>query len=127
MKRQYTTRKERMPPEHRDSAEWSPTRFIKWAGKTGTDTSQLVENGLAGRTYPEQAYKACMGIIHLGRHYEPERVEAAAERALKYNACSFRSMKAILASGLDKHQDEQETGQVTLPIHQNIRGKAYYP
>jgi hypothetical protein len=67
-----------------------------------------------------------MGIIHLGRHYEPERVEAAAERALKYNACSFRSMKAILTASLDKQPDSRETGQMSLPLHQNIRGKQYY-
>ena len=122
----YTTLKEHMPPEHRAYAEWSPSRFIHWAGKTGVATAQLVEKVLAGRTYPEQAYKSCMGIIHLGRHYEPERVEAAAERALKFNACSYRSMKAILAAGLDKQPDSQETGQMSLPLHQNIRGKEYY-
>jgi len=122
----YTTLKEHMPPEHRAYAEWNPSRFIKWADKTGTATARLVEKVLAGRTYPEQAYKTCMGIIHLSRHYESERVEAAAERALKYNACSFRSMKAILAAGLDKQPDSRETGQMSLPLHQNIRGKQYY-
>jgi hypothetical protein len=81
---------------------------------------------MASRTYPEQAYKACMGIIHLSRHYEPARVEAAAERALKFNACSYRSMKAILAAGLDQ-QDNQENGrQMSLPLHRNVRGKEYY-
>lgn len=122
----YTTLKEHMPPEHRAYAEWNPSRFIKWADKTGAATARLVEKVLAGRTYPEQAYKTCMGIIHLSRHYESERVEAAAERALKYNACSFRSMKAILAAGLDKQPDSRETGQMSLPLHQNIRGKEYY-
>jgi len=122
----YTTLKEHMPPEHRAYAEWSPSRFIQWAGKTGTATAQLVERVMAGRTYPEQAYKACMGIIHLGQHYEPERVEAAAERALKYNACSYRSMKAILAAGLDRQDSRENGGQVSLPLHQNIRGSEYY-
>lgn len=51
----YTTLKKHMPPEHRAYAEWSPSRFIEWAGKTGTTTAQLVENVLASRTYPEQA------------------------------------------------------------------------
>ena len=122
----YTTLREHMPPEHRAYAEWNPSRFIKWAGKTGTATAQLVEKVLTGRTYPEQAYKACMGIINLGRHYEPERVEAAAARALRFNACSYRSLKAILTSGLDKQPDRQEAGQMSLPLHQNIRGKEYY-
>jgi len=122
----YTTLKEHMPPEHRAYAEWSPSRFTKWAGKTGTATARVVEKVMASHTYPEQAYKACMGIINLGRHYEAERVEAAAERALKYNACSYRSMKAILAAGLDKQPDSRETRQMSLPLHQNIRGSEYY-
>jgi len=122
----YTTLKEHMPPEHRAYAEWSPSRFIKWAGKTGTATARVVEKVLAGRTYPEQAYKACMGIIHLSRHYAPARVEAAAERALQFNACSYRSMKAILATGLDRQDNQENGGQMSLPLHQNIRGKEYY-
>jgi transposase len=126
IKREYTTLKEHMPPEHQAYAEWNPSRFIRWAGKTGTATARLVEKILAGRTYPEQAYRACMGIINLGRHYAPERVEAAAERALEYNALSYRSMKAILASGLDKHREEPETGGTSLPLHRNIRGPEYY-
>jgi len=115
----YTTLKEHMPPEHRAYAEWSPSRFTKWAGKTGTATARLVEKVMAGRTYPEQAYRACMGIIHLSQHYEPER-------ALKYNACSYRSMKAILAAGLDRQDNQENGGQMCLPLHQNIRGKEYY-
>jgi transposase len=126
LKGQYTTRKEHMPPEHRAYAEWSPARFVKWAARTGDATAQVVEKILATRSYPEQGYRACLGIIRLGRHYEPERVEAAAERALKYNACSYRSMKAILSAGLDRQDGSRETGQMSLPLHQNIRGKEYY-
>jgi len=126
----HTTLREHMPPEHRSYAEWSPSRFIHWAGKTGVATAQLVEKVLASRTYPEQGYRACLGIIRLGRHYEPERVEAAAQRALKFNACSYRSMKAILTAGLDRPQDigsfQGKDGQMSLPLHQNIRGREYY-
>jgi len=123
----YTTLKEHMPPEHRSYAEWSPSRFIHWAGKTGAATAQLVEKILATRPYPEQGYRACLGIIRLGRHYEPERVEAAAERALKFNACSYRSMKAILSAGLDRQLGSQDgSAQMSLPLHQNIRGREYY-
>ncbi len=123
----YTTVKEHMPREHRSYAEWSPSRFIDWAGKTGVATAGLVEKILATRPYPEQGYRACLGIIRLGRHYQPERVEAAAERALKFNACSYRSMKAILAAGLDQQPAGRESSsQMSLPLHQNIRGGEYY-
>jgi len=89
-----------MPPSHRYYAEWNPARFIQWAGKTGESTAKLVETILSTRPYPEQGYRACLGIIHLVRDYEPARIEAAASRALRYHALSYRSMKAILSAGL---------------------------
>jgi transposase len=123
----YTTLPEHMPPEHRFYAEWNPERFIRWAGKTGEATARLVEKILATRPYPEQGYKACLGIINLTRHYEPVRVEAAARRALKFKTCSYRSMKAILSAGLDRQPDNGEQPRLPgLPPHQNIRGPEYY-
>jgi transposase len=124
----YTTLKEHMPSQHRAYAEWSPARFIQWAGKIGEATALLVQQVLGGRAYQEQAFRACLGIIQLSRSYTPERVEAAARRALKYRTCSYRSMKAILSGGLDQRldQDEPSAGQLSLPLHQNIRGPEYY-
>jgi len=123
----YTTLPEHMPPEHRFYAEWNPARFIQWAGKTGEATARLVETILATRPYPEQGYKACLGIINLTRDYEPVRVEAAARRALKFKTCSYRSMKAILSAGLDRQPDNGEQPRLPgLLPHQNIRGPEYY-
>jgi transposase len=123
----YTTLPEHMPPEHRFYAEWNPARFIQWAAKTGESTARLVEEIMATRPYPEQGYKACLGIINLTRDYEPVRVEAAAERALRFKTCSYRSVKAILSAGLDRplYNSEQPALPGLLP-HQNIRGRAYY-
>ena len=88
----------------------------------------MVEKILATRPYPEQGYRACLGIINLTRDYEPVRVEAAARRALKFNTCSYRSMKAILSTGLDRQPDNDESapGGPGLPPHRNIRGPEYY-
>jgi transposase len=127
---EYTTLPEHRPAGHQAYAEWSPGRFIQWANKIGPATAQVVEKILASRPYPEQAFKACLGVIRLGRAYGPERVEAAAKRAIKYNACSYRSMNAILASSLDRQPDPEslpsKDGQMCLPFHQNIRGQEYY-
>lgn len=124
----HTTLNEHMPPRHRAYAEWSPARFIQWAAKIGEATAKVVEKILSSRPYPEQAYRSCLGILHLERDYEKERVEAAARRALKFNTCSFRSMKSILSIGLDQKTEIPETGfgQLSLPWHQNIRGPQYY-
>lgn len=122
----YTTLPEHMPPSHRYYAEWNPARFIQWAGKTGEATARLVEKVLSTRPYPEQGYKACLGIINLTRDYEPLRVEAAARRALEFNSCSYRSMKAILSAGLDRHDNGAQPALPGLLPHQNIRGQEYY-
>jgi transposase len=122
----YTTLKEHMPPSHQYYAEWNPARFIQWAGKTGEATARLVEKILATRPYPEQGYRACLGIINLTRDYEPVRVEAAAERALKFQTCTYRSMKAILSAGLDRQDGGEQHNSPGLPPHRNIRGPEYY-
>jgi transposase len=127
---EYTTLPEHRPPEHQAYAEWSPGRFIQWAGKIGPATAQVVGKILASRPYPEQAFKSCLGVIQLTRDYDSARVEAAAKRALKFNAFSYRSMKAILSSGLDRQPDKEsilgKEGQMSLPFHENIRGHEYY-
>jgi transposase len=125
----YTTLKEHMPPEHRRYAEWSPSRMIQWARKTGTATAQVVERILGARTYPEQGYRSCLGILRLSNHYAPDRVEAAARRALEFNTCSYKSMRAILVSGLDRESVPEPQGpgwQMSLPLHENVRGREYY-
>jgi transposase len=123
----HTTLTEHMPLEHRRYAEWSPSRIIQWAGKIGGSTAQLVEKIMDSRIYPEQGYRTCLGIIRLGNHYEPERIEAAAQRALKFNTCSYKSVRAILAAGLDRQPDtEEQPRQAILLVHGNIRGREYY-
>ena len=81
---------------------------------------------MASRKYPEQGYRTCMGILELAKDYDPARVEAAARRALRYKTCSFRSMNAILAAGLDRQTDGSPSRQLTLFQHDNIRGQEYY-
>jgi transposase len=122
-----STLREHMPSEHRFYAEWNPDRFIHWAGKIGESTAKVVEKILSTRSYPEQAYRSCLGIIHLERDYEKERIEAAARRALQFNTCTYRSMKTILTTGLDRRHDTSEPlAQLKLPFHRNIRGQEYY-
>lgn len=72
-------------------------------------------------------YRACLGILsRLVKSYGAQRVEAAAVRALKFNTCSYQSMRAILAKGLDKQQAGASAEPQSLPFHENIRGGEYY-
>lgn len=123
----YTTLKEHMPPAHQAHLEWTPTRMIEWAGKTGPGTALVVEKIISSRDHPEQGYKSCLGILrHLLGHYGAARVEAAAVRAIEYNTCTYTSMRSILLRGLDRQTKAGEGTQTALPFHGNIRGGQYY-
>ena len=123
----FTTIKEHMPKSHQRYLEWTPSRIIKWAGKSGPNTQKLVTRILENRPHPEQGFRSALGIVRLGKHYTPERVEKASIRALAIGACSYKSVKSILKNGLDRqpllfeHPEEAQP-----PAHPNIRGRHYY-
>lgn len=117
---------EHRPPEHRWMLEWTPERMTSWAAKTGPATATLVGKIMATRRHPEEGFRACLGVMRLGKEHGAERLEAAAMRAVKYNACSFTSIRSILAAGLDRVVDADDGRQPSLPMHENVRGGEYY-
>jgi transposase len=122
----HTTLKEHMPTAHRFYADWSPERLIRWAAKTGTATAKLVETILSSRVHPQQGFRSCLGIMRLGKHYGAERLEAACARALVINGLTYKSVKAILTHGLDRHPLPQTSLETQALHHENIRGPHYY-
>jgi len=122
----HTTCAEHMPRHHQYYLEWSPSRLIRWAEQTGPHTAQLVQAILASRLHPQQGYRACLGILRLGRQCGPVRLEAACQRALAVNALSYRSIDSILKHRLDT-QPLPLAPPTRSPIrHPNIRGAHYY-
>jgi len=122
----HTTLKEHMPAAHQNYLEWTPSRIVSWAHKTGPATALLVQKIIDSRTHPEQAYRSCLGILRLEKHYSKERLENACLRALKFSALSFKALRNILANGLDRLEQKQDGTQPAVPDHENIRGSGYY-
>jgi transposase len=120
-----STHPEHMPSAHRAHAEWTPSRLIGWAEKTGPATARVVQAILASRPHPEQGYRACLGLLRLGRARGADRLEAACVRADRLGAHSYRTIKNILASGLDRVPLD-DSAPSPLPAHDNIRGAAYF-
>jgi transposase len=115
------------PKSHQAHLEWSPSRLIRWAHKTGPNAAALVQHILDSRPHPEHGYRACLGILRLGKRYGPERLEAACARALGIRGTTYRSVKSILDRGLDSEPLEQEQTSLQLPKdHPHIRGPEYY-
>lgn len=122
----HTTVAEHMPPAHRHYAEWTPERIGHWARQSGPKTLQAVDAIMGSRLHPQQGFRACMGVMRLGKVYGAERLEAACSRALRLEALSYRSINSILKSGLDR-QSMPAAPPPTTPInHDNIRGSEYY-
>jgi transposase len=124
----HSTLKEHMPPSHQYYSDWSPERFIRWAEKNGPDTARLIQAVLSSRSHPEQAFRACIGILKFSDKHGQDRLEAACRYALAHEIHTYRGIKNILENQLDKTDqgDEGASQPMLLPPHPNIRGKDYY-
>lgn len=123
----WSTKPEHTPRSHREHAEWSPSRIIRWAETSGKSVGQLVKTIMEQRPHPEQGFRASLGVIRLGKKYGNARLEAACMRALSLRSSSYRTVKNILSSGTDRLPLPGEREQrPTLPFHGNVRGGSYY-
>ena len=122
----HTTINAHMPKAHREYAEWTPGRLVRWAAETGPATAKLVEHILNSRPHPQHGFRACMGIMRLGKHYTTPRLEAAARRALAIGSCSYKSVESILKNGLDRKPLPPTTIDTPVIEHDNLRGADYY-
>jgi transposase len=121
-----TTRSEHMPSSHRAHAEWTPSRLVHWAEKTGPACGRLVAGILKSRPHPEQGYRACLGLMRLGKLYGASRLEVACERAEHLRSYSYRTVKNILAASQDRLALGEEPHDSATAAHDNIRGGEYY-
>lgn len=122
----HTTTPEHMPQNHRYVSEWSPERFIKWGNKISAETGVLITKVLDSRKHPEQAYKSCMGILQLEKKYGREDFIKACKKALAVNCLQYKFVKNTLINKTFNLDAEEELTHITIPFHDNIRGKEYY-
>jgi transposase len=121
----HTTISAHMPESHKRYLEWTPSRLISWAEKSGPSTGEMVKEIMERRPHPEQGFRSCLGIMRLGRRYGQERLEAACKRALFMKAYSYKSVESILKNNLDGRELPSELHSAPV-THENIRGNAYY-
>lgn len=126
----FTTVAEHMPASHRAHAQWTPAKLIAWGERIGAATAGVVRWQMERRPHPEQGYRACLGLMRLAREYGNDRLEAACARAQSIRAPHYRSVKSILACGLDRQGSSLLGGErnpaAPMPTHDNVRGAGYY-
>jgi transposase len=121
----HSTLKEHMPQEHRYMQEWSPSRFLSWGAKIGSETQQQIAALLESRAHPEQGYRACLGLLRMEKRYGRERLEAACRRANHFGIVSMRRIKSMLEHGQDRLSIEEPRAS-SRSAHGNVRGGTYY-
>lgn len=121
----YTTEKSHMPASHQFIDGWNTDRFTKWAASMGGSIKTFIELLLESKEHPQQAFKACMGVLNLGKKYKAEDLEKVCKKAIEYNTISFRFIDNALKNNVHKMEQEKPV-DLKLPLHGNIRGRNNY-
>ena len=113
------------PKSHREWGHWTPERLVGWAEQLGLKTGEVVAAILAHPTHPETGRRACLGLMRMAKRYGAERLEAACARAVSIHSPKYKSVQAILKTGLDQVALVRE-GEPKQVVHENIRGGSYF-
>jgi len=114
-----------MPSSHRAYAEWTPERIIAWAGEIGGPVAVFCANLMDRRAHPEQGFRSCVGVIQMADKYGASNLAAACSKAIRLRSFNCRTVRSILKNNLQNCPDPAAT-TFPEPLHENIRGAAYY-
>jgi len=117
----FTTRIEHMPSNHRFVAEQDTNWMLKQAEKIGPQTTQYLTSLLQSRSFPEQAYRSCLGVLSLARKYPVALMETACERVSEAHLRSYKDLKAELEA-----LSRNAASPPQPLVHENIRGENYF-
>lgn len=121
----YTKKDEHLSSSHKFYQDWSPGYFLSWAKKSGDYVEAYVGKLLQQASYPEIAYKQCLGVINLKALYTPQRLDNACKIALNQSRHGYHIIKNILANKMDM-ADQTTATKPHITRHINIRGAEFY-
>ena len=79
------------------------------------------------KTYPEEAYKSCAGILSFARRVGVKRLINACRWADSYGLYNYPAIEKILNNRQDELPlPEDDAALQDMPQHENIRGKEYF-
>jgi hypothetical protein len=126
----FSTQKEHMPPNVRFIKDWSIGQFEKQAAQTDPFLVHFFQKIFEHKAHPEQACKACMGILSLRKAFATERLVKACQRADHFQNYAYQAVKSILEKNLDQvdwlPDAPSDEARGLDENHLNIRGPAYY-
>ena len=113
-----------MAPQHSYVTHWSVEFFVEQARKIDPVVERYISQVLSKKQHPQQGYKACQGILMLGKKVGAQRLIKACTRAEAVGYYSYKAIDDILRNNLDQFDEDQVPDP--MPSHENIRGAEYY-
>ena len=124
-KGRYSTDKDHLCSAHNHYLDRSPDYYLRKAKAGSDELGKLIEMVFKQDRHPEQLYRTCDGLLSLQRKTKPATFKKACMIALTHKVCSYKFISNIISNKMTD-LPEQEENKPALPVHQNIRGKAYY-
>jgi len=67
-----------------------------------------------------------VGILSFAKKVGNDRLTKACQRALGYGIYNYKTIQSILEKGMEQYDQKEEHEQLSMPLHENIRGEEYY-
>jgi len=122
----FSTNPDHLASNHKFMTEWNPEYFIAKGNEIGTDVGLYIEKVMESKGHPEMAYKACNGILNLGRRTSNERLIQACRKAYRLGVFNYHFVEDLLTRRIEQEDPEEIVIQRITPNHKNVRGKEYY-
>jgi transposase len=116
----FSTCPEHMPANHQFILNANGDWFQREAAKIGPHTAAYITAVLKSRSYPQQAYRTCLGILNLARSHSQAQMEIVCTTLLEAHLLSYKEVKSELEHLTANPID------LPLPAHENVRGSSYY-
>ena len=121
-----TTIPAHQPKAHRQYANLTPENLLAWARNIGPASEAAVQYQFDSRPHAMLGIRSCSTLKRLAKDYGYERFEAACKRAEMIGSLTVKSIRSILQRKLAELPEDEMPIQINLPLHQNVRGSAYY-
>ena len=113
----YATKTEHLPKNAKFYLTHDAAWCLKESQAVGSYTEQVIQTLLTDPV--RDLLRSAQGILSLEGSYGKQRLEKACQRAICFNAISQKTIKKILATGLDYHQiDIPSTGSNLQMVYQ---------
>lgn len=106
-----STVRDHLPPEALAYLQRDPQWCLETATRIGSACAALIEALFADRVLDN--LRAAQGVVRLVKPYGAARLEAACARALSFGSPRYRTVKTILAKGLDQQAAQASFDSLT--------------